>query len=545
MLSSPPGSSAEDEAGKGRPFLGPGVSVFARWQDSFYYPGIVLSEEKNDKFKVKFEDGDQRSVAEKDLIIKGWLEKYSSVMAASTDEDFYEPGVVVGYYKNYDTEEEGYVIEKDEGDAKRYSRKNVILTSDQAALHINPQKLKTPSHGISLDNLITGKRSRNSSAKKASTTPSRRAKGSEQDVREGDQNVQKQESIKRKLAGRESDNVRESPRKKGKVANTRNLTVDVEGTPKVNVLPSTPPPFDETDGVSAMATARSSSRQLRRSPRKLSSVTPTQGPYTSPVRIGPIPAERDPMPTDRTLLKNYGFLLTCGEKKKPPIVPTSQGDWSDESLPEEDVPEVPFDKDLITKLIRAGGGKVLKSFDDAIKFPKRAYLLANTYCRTKKYFQCLAAGISCVSHVWLRDCCQVNQLLEITAYLLPAGENIEENRIMEVQPTNTVLRGLRVLVISRNTTDPDFEDFWTSVLLAAKCAKVSKLPVDFSVSKQPRKSFNYEVIVTDASCPEDLIDKASQLDIPVVGCEWVIQCLINGRRMAYDGHPRYRYQYCP
>ncbi|XP_077988652.1 TP53-binding protein 1-like [Glandiceps talaboti] len=137
----------------------------------------------------------------------------------------------------------------------------------------------------------------------------------------------------------------------------------------------------------------------------------------------------------------------------------------------------------------------------------------------------------------------LNQLLEVTAYLLPAGESIEDNKIVEIQQTHTALAGLSVLVLSRNPDDEDFEQFWESVLMAARCKKVSKLPADFSIAKQPRKSLNYDVIVTDRTCPEDLLVKAKNLDLPVVSCEWIIQCLINGKRMAYNGHPKYRHDF--
>ena len=55
---------------------------------------------------------------------------------------------------------------------------------------------------------------------------------------------------------------------------------------------------------------------------------------------------------------------------------------------------------------------------------KEIILLAYTYLRTVKYMQCLAAGIPCIMHTWLIECCRRNQLLDKSDYLLPSGYSI-------------------------------------------------------------------------------------------------------------------------
>lgn len=55
---------------------------------------------------------------------------------------------------------------------------------------------------------------------------------------------------------------------------------------------------------------------------------------------------------------------------------------------------------------------------------KAAYqslLIADQHCRTRKYLLSLASGVPCVSHLWVRDCCKENKLLNYRNYLLPAG----------------------------------------------------------------------------------------------------------------------------
>lgn len=48
-----------------------------------------------------------------------------------------------------------------------------------------------------------------------------------------------------------------------------------------------------------------------------------------------------------------------------------------------------------------------------------------------------------------------------------------------------------------------------------------------------------DVIISDASCPSHILKKAKQLKIPIVSSEYVVQCLINGKRLPYDAHEKF------
>ncbi|XP_077865131.1 uncharacterized protein LOC102808031 [Saccoglossus kowalevskii] len=522
------------------PDLVAGVRVFTRWPDGYYYPGIVVKkDDKNGRFIVKFDDGDTRPVSEKNIFIKEWLDKHQSVMAMSSDEEYFEPGIVVGYYKDKDTDEEGYVVEKDEGHTKRYPRKKVILTADQAHSYI-ANKLSTPSKtsaSVSLDNLVIGKRSRS-----GSYIPTRRRIRKTNRTTNIKTPEKVQESVKRKLDDVTDDAEKDTPKKRGKPPKTKIPVVAGEATIPSVAAPQSP-----------------SVTSLRRSPRKtnmpsparvspLKSVTQIQelpGPskaeptralrFSSPARMSQTTKVMDTISASKNLFSAYAFLLTCGEKKKFVKPITSPGESTDESVADEE-PDIPFEKEAIKKLIKDGGGKVLNSFDEAVKGPRRdqVYLLANTYCRTKKYFQCLAAGIPCVSFLWLSYSCKLNNVLDVPSYLLPAGENIETETVMELQQTQNIFDGIRFLVLSRNSKDPEYEHLWRSILVAAKCKKVVILPQDFDISKKPRTSLNFDIIVADHTLPQNLEDKAKELRIPIVSCEWVIQSLICGQRRNFQ-----------
>uniref|UniRef100_A0A8C6TFW8 Tumor protein p53 binding protein, 1 n=1 Tax=Neogobius melanostomus TaxID=47308 RepID=A0A8C6TFW8_9GOBI len=55
----------------------------------------------------------------------------------------------------------------------------------------------------------------------------------------------------------------------------------------------------------------------------------------------------------------------------------------------------------------------------------RSLLIADQHCCNRKYLLCVASGVPCVSHLWVRDCCLDNSLHNFRNYLLPAGAGPE------------------------------------------------------------------------------------------------------------------------
>jgi hypothetical protein len=66
------------------------------------------------------------------------------------------------------------------------------------------------------------------------------------------------------------------------------------------------------------------------------------------------------------------------------------------------------------------------------------------------------------------------------------------------------------------------------------CIELSSVPV----SDTP-----VNVIVTDLTCPKTVLRRSRKSAIPLVASEWVMQCLINGKRLSFTGHPRYSYDF--
>jgi BRCT domain type II-containing protein len=52
-----------------------------------------------------------------------------------------------------------------------------------------------------------------------------------------------------------------------------------------------------------------------------------------------------------------------------------------------------------------------------------------------------------------------------------------------------------------------------------------------------------DIIIGDPSCPIELVKRAKQMKIPVISNEYIVQCLINGRKLSYDASPLFSYTY--
>ena len=64
---------------------------------------------------------------------------------------------------------------------------------------------------------------------------------------------------------------------------------------------------------------------------------------------------------------------------------------------------LPYDKDEYRESIETRGGKVVDVVGKE-HGKDNVFLISDSHARTVKYIYCLAAGIPCVSHLWLGEC---------------------------------------------------------------------------------------------------------------------------------------------
>lgn len=441
-----------------------GTRVLAKWLDNYFYPGVVTTKQyKNGRYLITFDDGDRRRIPRENIIIKDVLPAGQSVMAqGDVEDDFYEQGVIVGHYREGD--ERGYEIQTQSGAISRFPRSRVILSEEQAAAILSSESSFNVTSGSSVSIGAHSLRLRkdgsagSSGASLHSITKSggTGAKDTSRDTSSKDTSgSSSDEKTRRKKAARPSPHA--SPRG-SKV--TASATTDVtpksthKSTHKVKAqarragqrIGESESSSDEQHGAPA-----GKRRQARRglsasygakSPVKLPSDEPFEPPSRRSPRNQTSRKEGDgeeetaagSITANRNIFAGLAFLVTgvVRDRNEP-----------DESDSESE--RIEFNRDTIERQIEAGGGVVLSSFPQSQISGAECFLVSNKHQRTQKYFQSLASGIPCVSHMWINDSCAFGKRLDYKRYLLPAGESLEiEGEIVECRPRRNILGNMRV-----------------------------------------------------------------------------------------------------
>uniref|UniRef100_H3AJL7 TP53-binding protein 1 n=1 Tax=Latimeria chalumnae TaxID=7897 RepID=H3AJL7_LATCH len=491
-LQAAPGTSGSTETSEspGSSFVG--LRVVAKWSSNgYFYSGMITRDAGAGKYKLLFDDGYECDVMGKDILLCDPIPMETEVTALSEDE-YFSAGVVKGHKK--DGDELFYCIEK-EGQRKWYKRMAVILSLDQGnklreQYGLGPYEPITPltkAADISLDNLVEGKRKRRSNIASA-TTPTRKPTDSPRTSAL---------SGKRKLMSSEEER---SPAKRGRKALSK------PGNPKLGEFVS---PSDSGDNEIEMSMHEE---------------------------------VHGPMPHSRTLFIGYAFLLTAATSSDRQTNHAKTQDVTGGSSEEEEefVGTAPYNKQYTGAQLRTGGGFILQDFNEAqCKAAYKCLLIADQHCRTRKYFLCLASGVPCVSHLWVRDSCHSNQLQNYRNYLLPSGYSLQEDRILEWHPRRNPFQNMKVLLVSDQ--QQNFLELWSEILMMGGASSVKQ---HNSMAQNKDIALGvFDVVVTDRSCPESVLKCASALELPVVSQEWLIQCLITGERLKYTSHPKYHHGY--
>ncbi|XP_065497464.1 TP53-binding protein 1 isoform X2 [Caloenas nicobarica] len=494
------GPSDGADSSSGNSFVG--LRVVAKWSSNgYFYSGMITQDVGAGKYKLLFDDGYECDVLGKDILLCDPIPLETEVTALSEDE-YFSAGVVKGHRK--ESGELYYCIEK-EGQRKWYKRMAVILSLEQGnklreQFGLGPYEPVTPltkAADISLDNLVEGKRKRRGnlgspSTSSSSTTPTRKGQ-------ESPRIPPSTLSGKRKLVASEDER---SPAKRG-----RKSAMIKPGAVRAEESVST------REGVDAV---------------------------DAPV----LEDHHGPLPHNKTLFLGYAFLLTMAtpsdklvNHQKPSDGPAGSSEEEEEFLE-----MTPYDKHYIAQQLRAGAGYILEDFNETqCNAAYQCLLIADQHCRTRKYLLCLARGIPCVSHVWVRDSCHANQLQNFRNYLLPAGYSLQEQKLLEWHPRENPFHNLKVLLVSDQ--QQNFLDLWSEILMTGGAACVKQ-----HCSNAHNKDIAlgvYDVVVTDFSCPAGVLKCAEALRLPVVSQEWVIQSLIAGERVGYKQHPKYKHDYVP
>ncbi|XP_063781983.1 TP53-binding protein 1 isoform X2 [Pseudophryne corroboree] len=539
------------ESSSGSSFVG--LRVVAKWSSNgYFYSGTITRDIGGGKYKLLFDDGYECDVLGKDILLCDPIPLDTEVTALSEDE-YFSAGVVKAHKR--DSEELYYCIEK-EGQKKWYKRMAVILSLEQGnklreQFGLGPYEPSTPltkGSDISLDNLVEGKRKRRSNVS-VTTTPTTTSTSSAstptRKVSEHPRSSLGPLSGKRKLISSDDE---KSPAKRGR----KSVLVKSVVCLVISCSPNCNTYYNHRVASEPLVICKFSQdykfwQCMSSLKRSLFVSVSKGGDFVSPNESGDTEVDQTalvdthgPLPHNKLLFVGYAFLLTTATSSdKLNNCLKSQNILSSEEE-EEYIESSPYDRRYTESQLRAGGGCILDTFNEALcKVSAQCLLIADQHCRTRKYFLCLASGIPCVSHVWVHDSCHANELLNFRNYLLPAGYSLQEERILEWHDSQHPFQGLRFLVVSDQVEN--FLEMWTEVLMTGGAASAKQ-----HNSKDLNKDVAlavFDVVITDRSCPESILKCAQSLDLPVVSQEWVIQCLINGEKVGYNKHPKYKHDY--
>ncbi|XP_077449879.1 TP53-binding protein 1 isoform X2 [Stigmatopora argus] len=469
-------SSPEEPSSAAGSFVG--LRVVAKWfSNGYFYSGRIIKDPGEGRFRLRFDDGYECEVAGKDILLCDPIPLETEVTALVEDE-FFSIGVIKGY--KTEGQDFFYSVERD-GERQWYNRTSVILSLEQGNRlrehhsigPYEPSTLLTKASDISLDNLVEGKRRR-------------RGASSGLNVLNHSSSSSPGPSTKRRLRSFENES---SPAKR-----SRRVSAARAGQ-RVGVC--------NTSG---------SGTDLSVQPCDL---TETHGP----------------MPQNASLFMGFAFMLTVSSE-----IDRLSNKLSSDNEEEDYVQTGPFNKAYTECQLQAGGGFVLPDFnEEQCKAAYQSLLVVDQHCRTRKYLLCLASGVPCVSHLWVRDCCKDNKLLNYRNYLLPAGLG-PDDAIVEWHPRCSPFKDLHFFLVFDKPVE-----LWAQLATMGGASSVRHFHADKDSCDVPAGKF--DVVVSDSSCPPLVEKNVTSLELPLVSPEWLIQSVICGERLGFQCKPRYRHNY--
>ncbi|KAG0013146.1 hypothetical protein BGZ80_011261 [Entomortierella chlamydospora] len=291
----------------------------------------------------------------------------------------------------------------------------------------------------------------------------------------------------------------------------KDMDWDEDTRPTLEVVPSVPEPpaptiSRQTSSISAPSgTPRKSKNKPMLIERSLSvPLTPSRRSRGDKLsNVGP----SSPSRRGKDLFKDHTFVLSL----------TAPGGSKE------------LDQEISSK-IKAGGGIILEDFSSALERrpSPNLFLISHTTVRTPKFLEALAMNITRLSYRWIEHCVANRQLMPYSSYMLPTGLSLELETIVSSTPLNDrgIFDGLNIGLCGT----PQFRTLWERTI---KGTGATIVPVN---PKTGPKSCNY-IVFSGPKAHRHYCDV--NVAVPSLTTEWIVQCLINQRVMAINGHPSY------
>uniref|UniRef100_A0A8C6TGR9 Tumor protein p53 binding protein, 1 n=1 Tax=Neogobius melanostomus TaxID=47308 RepID=A0A8C6TGR9_9GOBI len=475
-----------------------GLRVVAKWSSNgYFYSGRIIEDRGvqggpsdsgggastgtapgENRFRLRFDDGYECELWARDILLCDPIPLETEVTALNPDQT-YTTGVVKAH--RMEGLELQYCVERGE-QRVWFSRGSVILSLDQGNRlrehhSLGPYQPPTglgKASDISLDNLMEGKRKRRAGQSGLNTptrSPRVRTKPTSSPSPSSDQSPGPAPGSKRKLG---SDRTPAAKRgRRGAVQQAAALN-----TSDSDLAPA---PCDHTPGDCGVSC----------------DLATTHGPR----------------PLNPALFEGFVFLLTASSERDRLSNRPDEGDDG------ELVQTGPYNKAYTESQLQNGGGIVLKEFNhQQCEAAYRSLLIADQHCCNRKYLLCVASGVPCVSHLWVRDCCLDNSLHNFRNYLLPAGAG-PEGGVKEWHQRCSPFKSLRVLLLVE-----DQVQFWSELV---------RLGGGTVLVRSPHDQSEFPADCADVAVLGAGLDVA--VDVPRVNVDWLVHSVVCGETLDFSG----------
>merc|ERR1719347_675504 len=402
---------------------GVGNKVYARWVDSigvYFYAAEIIQAVNDDEVKVRFMEDGIEKVMKKDseIISNNQLQPGDKVTVKHSVYHAYEVTASLISYpsrKGKDILYELSIIATDSEpspneDTRTVSHHEISLTDSQACsvlrkLGLVPSSNKV-SASIDFENLTFGKR-----RSRLGNTPTRNESGPHSKTprrKRGGEHVEDSATTSKEASAPDL-----SPTKKNEI--NRHVKETPGKTPKRMPKPSKSNSTPRRQAKNSRVLSTDDEEEILPRSRRMQGNGKLESSSKPPTLLKSRPSRND------LIFQGFCFILT--QSKSGPKHMTDDETYSDSEPALKSSRETKFDKNKLRTTVSDLGGKVLSEFPiEGIEDASEELITVSDHrCITMTYLLSLSHQVPVLSHVYILDCAAAGELLDRTAYLLPAG----------------------------------------------------------------------------------------------------------------------------
>lgn len=169
-----------------------------------------------------------------------------------------------------------------------------------------------------------------------------------------------------------------------------------------------------------------------------------------------------------------------------------------------------------------------------LPFPSNVICISEKPHRTIKWMMAVAANVPVVDWKWIHACIRYGKLIDYHDHLLELGYSTVKDALVEYRVREGGLPLVFETCKMELVGSAEWKALWALVLREQGAEVVERLSIGNETS------LDYIVSEEDAQYPSASLEKkARDLRIPLVGKEWIIQCLLNAKLLKHSLRPEF------